>query len=106
MEALSKEREALAKLEAEYKDLQSKFFNMKEKSENEEEQVRFFYGREFCISVRLLFDIKILTLVMIACRLKRRLIFLDEHYIIIIVSLLNPAKRRFQAEILYSTDAK
>jgi len=43
METLSKEREALAKLEAEFKDLQSKFFNLKEKSENEEEQVETIF---------------------------------------------------------------
>ena len=41
MDALSKEREAYAKLESDYKDLQAKFFDLKETAEGEEEQVRY-----------------------------------------------------------------
>ena len=39
MENLSNERESYAKLEAEFNDLQAKFFDLREKSENEEERV-------------------------------------------------------------------
>ena len=41
-ELLSKERESYAKLEAEYKDLQSRFFNLKETVEGQEEKLQFF----------------------------------------------------------------
>jgi hypothetical protein len=39
MEALSKERESYARIESDLKELQNKFFNLKEKTEGEEEQV-------------------------------------------------------------------
>ena len=39
---LSKEREAYAKLEAEYKELQSKYFTLKETAEGHEEKLQFF----------------------------------------------------------------
>lgn len=39
MEALSKEREAYAKLESEFKDIQAKYFDVKEAIEGREEQV-------------------------------------------------------------------
>jgi len=39
MEALSKERESYAKLEAEFKDIQAKYFDIKEAIEGKEEQV-------------------------------------------------------------------
>ncbi len=39
MEALSKEREAYAKLESEFKDMQAKYFDIKEAIEGREEQV-------------------------------------------------------------------
>jgi hypothetical protein len=39
METLSAERESLAKLESEFKDLQAKYFAIRETAEREEEQV-------------------------------------------------------------------
>ena len=39
---LAKEREEYAKLEAEYKDLQSKYFHLKENAEGQDEKMQFF----------------------------------------------------------------
>ena len=39
---LAKEREEYAKLEAEYKDLQSKYFHLKEAAEGQDEKLQFF----------------------------------------------------------------
>ena len=42
MDALSKERESYAKLESDFKDLQAKYFDLKEMAEGEEAQVPFW----------------------------------------------------------------
>jgi hypothetical protein len=41
MDALSKERESYAKLESDFKDLQAKYFDLKEMAEGEEAQVQY-----------------------------------------------------------------
>ena len=43
-DALVREREQYAKLEAEFQDLQAKYFTLKESSEGQEEKLRYFAG--------------------------------------------------------------